>query len=388
MARKRIFLVAGHDYEHSGVSFRALCNNRMERLKKTHPDAIFVIYDVSAGEVATFKPRFILLKNKKPAWVETRDTTRFKPVTRKNYSRSRPDHPYRFDSHPAGIMSITDIYNDIIALGSNEDTRGTLAELSIFSHGWFGGAILVNSNDPFSDEPDPKRDPEKRDPDDKDSRPKDFHPKNISSDKLKTLRAAFTQDAICRLWGCSFADIFFYVVHKTIQSSRYRKTRPQDLKDSDVFTYRFTQREAEEAYDQAPSFFPKPVEVEVLVNKKKVKKKKFELSFERTLKQTKDFLRNGFSRTYAQRLATATGRPCFSAYLGTYSDYEAHQGATLPLMLIPRKSPPYVDDFTRVIQFYKDVMKIPEDPESRGYGTYMPSPQTPGAVPFTSAPAP
>ncbi len=366
MANERILLVAGFDYALSGVNFRTIVNNRKKRLLKTYPDAHVTIYDVAAGEVFTSEqPPTPPKKKKKPARVEATDSATFKAVTKKNYSGADPDHPHTFDTSPAGVISITDIYKAIIAVGADKATKGTLVEFSIFSHGWYGGAVLVNSNDTSPTVT--------RDPDDKDTRTHDFNPANVSKAELASFKAAFAADGICRLWGCSFTKSYFQVVHKTLKSPKYRKTKPADLKDTDVFTYEFTQEQAEAFYDEDTTFFPQPVEEEVVIKKKKVKRMKWELTFKRTLKQVKAFLKDGIKETYAQVLATAAGKTCYSAFLGTYADYESNdKKAVLPLMIVPRKVPPYADDFTKIIQFYKDVMKIPEDPESRGYGTYTP----------------
>ncbi len=365
MANERILLVAGYDYAQSGVDFRPIVNNRKARLLKTFPDATVIIFDVRAGEVVTSEqPPTPAGKKKKPARTETKDTTTFKGVTKKNYSGADPDHPHTFDTNPTGVISITDIYQAIINLGAAKDTKGTLKEFSIFSHGWKGGAILVDSNDTSTTEA--------RDPDDKDTRLKDFKPKNISAADLTSFKAAFAADGYCRLWGCAFTHTFFQVISKLLKNPKYRKTKPGALKDTDEFEFEFGEDQAKDLYTQNP-FFPQPVEEEVVIKKKKVKRLKFELKFKRTWKDIKDFLDRGRQTTYAQVLATAAGKTCYAAFLGTYADYESNDPkAKQPLMIVPRKVPPYADDFTKIIKFYKDVIKIPEDPESRGYGTYTP----------------
>jgi hypothetical protein len=41
-----------------------------------------------------------------------------------------------------------------------------------------------------------------------------------------------------------------------------------------------------------------------------------------------------------------------------------------PLMVVPARAPPYDDNFTANLNFYKANLDITLDPEGRGYGTY------------------
>lgn len=347
-ANPHIILVAGFDYEFNNVSFRTLCDNRMDRLLKVFPNATFVIFDVAAGEVFKSQPSNTSSKGGRTTTV---DTKTFKPVTSKNYSVAKKGEENHFDTNPSGIMSITDVYRAIIKLGASKATRGSLGEFSIFSHGWREGAILVNSDDGSNST--------SRDPDDKDTRNKDF--KNFTADELKHFKQAFAPKGIGHLWGCSFTDIYFQLVVKTTATSKFRKTVPEKLKDTDEFELTYTQDQADNFYSDDPNFYPQP------------KKGKSRLAFKRNLKQIKTYLRTALNQNYAHVLAKASGRKCFAAYPGTSAAFEDHdKKAKLPLMLIPRRKPPFDSNFTREINFYKKVMRIPEDPEHRGYGTYSP----------------
>lgn len=58
---------------------------------------------------------------------------------------------------------------------------------------------------------------------------------------------------------------------------------------------------------------------------------------------------------------------------GTYATYQEHdKSVKLPLMIVPRKVPPYSDNFTKKIKFYTTALNLMEDPEGLGYGIYQP----------------
>jgi hypothetical protein len=85
------------------------------------------------------------------------------------------------------------------------------------------------------------------------------------------------------------------------------------------------------------------------------------------IKQRFQFFSDG---SYSAVIAKKTRVKTFGALLGTYSDYERKPPAN-PLMLIPRKKPPYNDNFTNVVNFYKTYLNQTIDPEDRGYGTFL-----------------
>ena len=92
--------------------------------------------------------------------------------------------------------------------------------MPIFSHGWRGGPILVNSSDDRMREitvPMPMGNPlvmqvpavgSTRDPDDKRGRARlDFPPHTMAAGDLVNLRKVFHADGFSWLWGCSFPRV-------------------------------------------------------------------------------------------------------------------------------------------------------------------------------------
>jgi hypothetical protein len=121
-------------------------------------------------------------------------------------------------------MSIMDVYKYIQEIGQNE--AGSIAELSIFSHGWTVGPILVNS---YEREEYQKKG--ERDPDDKDGRMnKDFFPPNMSSNDLTLFRKAFDKNAIIWIWGCAFDYLYRDILHQITESSKYKKLLLENLR--------------------------------------------------------------------------------------------------------------------------------------------------------------
>src|SRR5574341_2354276 len=69
----------------------------------------------------------------------------FKRVTRASYGK-REDGSIRFKDFQPDVMSIVDVYDFIEELGDAENAK-SLHELSVFSHAFVDGPILVNSTD-------------------------------------------------------------------------------------------------------------------------------------------------------------------------------------------------------------------------------------------------
>jgi hypothetical protein len=106
---------------------------------KAKEDLRFITMDVRTGEVEVRDVTF-------PGGKRVEAISRSKPsdpVDPANYTTSG-GHT-RFKPGQAKVMSITDIYAAVRDIGSKGPN--TLAELSVFSHGWMGGPILVDSDD-------------------------------------------------------------------------------------------------------------------------------------------------------------------------------------------------------------------------------------------------
>lgn len=337
--KKRYLFVASFDHEAYNHKLSGYCINRIKRiLKKTRganvdPSISFTLFDVKEGKIKSFD-----VSGGKRVWA---DVSTFTPVTSANYTGTK------FDKNPAGVLSITDVYEFVRNIGRTDP--GTVKELNFFGHGWHGGPILVNSKDHSSTTA--------RDPDDKDGRgSKDFRSPNMNATALSELSSAFAADGFTWLWGCVFAAAPFQVLHRLLKNRKYRNGT---LKDGDLIELKFSQQHAVQFFAQVPSFFPA-----------QRADGSFPLSFFRSLIDIKDFCQLMIDNSYCKKIAAATNRKCFGALPGTYSDFE--KTSNLPLMLVPRRSPPYSDNFIAYTNFYKRHMAVSLDPEGRGYGEHKP----------------
>ena len=338
--KKQYLFVASFDHEAYNHKLSGYCVNRIQRIlgktrgATTDPLISFTLFDVKEGKIKTFD-----VSGGKRVWNTVKT---FTPVTGANYTGKK------FTTNPAGIMSITDVYEHLRNIGKTD--RFTVQELNFFGHGWHGGPILVNSKDTVSGPA--------RDPNDKDGRAsKDFRSPNMDATALSELGAAFSGDGFTWLWGCVFTAAPFQVLHRLFQNRLYQTGK---LKDGDMVTLKgFSKAQAELFFEKTPSFFP-------------VRRGDgtFALSFDRSFKEIKDLCQLMIDLSYCKSIAAATKRKCYGALPGTYSDFE--KAVRLPLMLVPTKVPPYDDNFTAYLNFYKKHLGIALDPEGRGYGEHVP----------------
>ncbi|WP_296224239.1 hypothetical protein [Ralstonia sp. UBA689] len=352
MFKKQVVLVAGFDYEFNGLDFNKLCRHRAKRLFAANPkDQLRVtLFDIGAGTVTQNE----INAKKQRNW---KTLSKFTPVSKSNYSKVVAGHENAFDQNQSGIMSITDVYAFIQKIGAGKEA-GTLKELSVFSHGWMGGPVLVNSFDGTASGS------SQRDANDKDARSdKDFVAPTMPSAALANFRKAFDTSAIVWTWGCSFAKAYNMILHTLFNTSQYKQIPRGKVKPADMFDLEFTEdlgkSDGKERFDEIRGMLkggklqagsPRSYQVSV--------------SFQTIL----DLYRSDLRDTYSAKIASASKRTTYGALLGTYADIE--QGPQDFLMLIPRKVPPYADDFTRVVNFYKHYLGIAIDPEDRGYGTF------------------
>ncbi len=373
MFTKQIVLVAGFDYEltpsgrEGGAGFAARCQRRMDRLIKRFPKEKLkiTIFDVSAGTVRTSEIDDV---SKKRQWTTpTKNDSSgkivpmsFNPVSgANNYDPKDKRRERAFVRNPRGVMSIEDVYQFIIEIGDGKEA-GTLIELSLFSHGWVGGPILVNSRDELGD-------PDARDPDDKDARfRKDFNTTNIGTIEMSLFKKAFAANGIVWVWGCSFAYAFRTLFATLFATNKYKTTSPGKLKDTDIIPLDFTEDTSVEsgpiAFDGLLSLLPGGTQS----MRGKSRRYKVTVTFQLLKERIRDFLKTGI---YATAVAKAAGVNTIAALVGTYADYEKNGDK---LMLIPRSAPPYDDDFRREMFFYTMYLGMTLDPENRGYCVYLP----------------
>ncbi len=306
-------ILVGFDYQGGGVDFAGIARNRQARLVATNPGLTVTTMDVGAGTTAVSSVATV--KGKPVRSVTTTQT--HSAVSAANYSTGLGHHTL-FDRSEAGRMSITDLYTAVQRVGAAKSTAGGLVEVSVFSHGWMGGPILVNSED--------NRDGAERDPADKDARVrKDFATPNVTVAQLAAFKAAFAPGAFWWNWGCSFTSAYRQVTHRFINTPVYRRTPAGKLKDTDKIPFEFTQEMAQDFYEADAVFFPQGKQAA----SKGVQKFK-DLVFERTVRQVKDFFLRGVHRSYHSALAGSrrSGPRRLPGHLcGLRVQRQAHQAA-------------------------------------------------------------
>jgi hypothetical protein len=107
-------VMAGFDYQGGGIDFAGIAGNRRTRLIAAHPDITVTTMDVRAGTTA------VSAVAPDPTGKPVRTVTSTKThneVSAANYSRGLRHHT-RFDTDPAGRMSITDLYAAVRAIGT------------------------------------------------------------------------------------------------------------------------------------------------------------------------------------------------------------------------------------------------------------------------------
>ncbi|MGW1273424.1 hypothetical protein [Streptomyces sp. NPDC002491] len=355
---KQYVLLSGADYKGENVTFRVLCDNRRKQL--TQAGAVgtplkFTIFDLQAGQVAVTRVTFGGGRR-----VETTTSEQlFGKVTPASFeTRAAPGRPVRrrFKNGQTSVMSITDVYEAIHRIGAEEP--GTLAEFSVFSHGWEDGPILVNSDDDRTSRlfvrdgvPGPPREEDivvpagMRDPDDKDARPAlDFIAPSMDEVKLAQFRKAFAKDGRVWLWGCAHRQELDQILGKIERNAAYRAT---SVPDDTPFT--FTNfNDLEVAYIQwflrpLTGIFPDPRAITL------------------KWKHLRYFLCLANQSTYAAAIANAAQVSTFAAPMGTGAIYEG-----------PGKLMAVDPGHARHATLYRSHLGFTFDPEGHGYARFAP----------------
>jgi len=355
MAIQHVLLVAGFNYENlKNPVFLQCSNNRMARLlgkAKSSDDMVFTLFDVGGGVIQQSR---VDPATKKRSWTVLQN---FTAVTKANYSKFVTGEENRFDTNPKGVMSITDVYKFVQSIGAGAE-KGTVIELSFFSHGFMGGPILVNSDDHSSS-------PTQRDDNDKDGRQvKDFIAPTMDEKALANFRAAFASPGLVWIWGCVFFTALNLILSQIFKSSKFKTTAPGKLKDADQFALDFSE-------DAKTPTLDDPFNTVVRILGGTPPKKSFKKTV--SLLEIKTILDNKMTDAYAAAISRVmpSGVTIFAALPGTGTDYEElDKTVRLPLMLVPRRSPPYSNDFSRTVTFYKTYLDSTLDPENRGYGAF------------------
>lgn len=346
--KKYVILVAGYEYNSGGTNFAIFADNRRKFILQNNPswnndaEVVFVRFDVKTGKLERN-----VFDGRQRKWEQE---TSFEAINRRNHYNGK-----KFKQQDTNVISITDAYHYIINIGNTEP--GTVREFSILGHGWQGGPVLANSyeRDEFEFGGSNQR---LRDPFDRDGRIKDYFSSNMVNADWRNFKKAFSEDGCIWVWGCVFTRAYFNTLHIIMKTQEFKQKTLGRHVDSDTFNISVNSSFVQKYYKYDRQFFPENDNVR---------------TFTRTLADVKRFLKKGMVNSYAGRTTLDTGIECRAGYLGTYSTFERSSlGRVIQnrVMVIPRSQTVYSDNFTKVINFYKSYLSIPEDPESRGYARY------------------
>jgi hypothetical protein len=260
-----------------------------------------------------------------------------------------------FKDNQPGVMSIRDIYRAILAIG--KDDPNSLIEVSIFSHAFYKGPILVNSmDDGFvlvrgmppgvpQDERIPL--PEGlRDPDDKDGRGfKDFVMPNMTPAEAVMFRAAFNARGYFWVWGCNFPKMINRVLSLVEKHPKYSSS----IADDQILTFSNLHRDQIESFVGLNDFFS-------LDLTQLIRTRKCAIPF----RAVKEALFAGTSASYVYQLSSVMRVRAIGALYGTWAEF---WGGSPKLMAIN-------GDTLRHVEFYKRHFNYKTDTEGRNYGVF------------------
>jgi hypothetical protein len=357
---RRYLLCAALDAAHLASDlFMGYCRTRAVQLGASAPrgeDLQFDIYEFRTGKVHT---RTITWSSGQPT-ERVSSKARFAAVTRQDFEkRDLADgevDEHAFKDGRTNVMSVTDIYDTIVSLG--RDTPNTLEEVSIFSHAYLEGPILVNSYDDrrvrmperlrlsSSDGEFRNIQGSERDPDDKDCRAQlDFVAPTMPTDRLKQFRAAFSPRGRIWIWGCNF-DIKANMLLSVVQRNIAGRT---DLGDDSLLRFRNLNKEQMSAFAEFNSNLKLDLD-------KLFQTRGCDVSFGRIRRSMWDKI----TASFVYHAARAAGVPAIGAIYGTYASFD--QGSP-KLMSISA-------DTARNVAFYRNYFGFKTDSEGRNYGVF------------------
>lgn len=193
MARDNHIMLVGHNYDNHRLDFSIYAKERCRQLiasTRRGRDVLVQLMDVGAGTTTLTS---VVWKDGLSK-TSTLSRQNHDPVTKSSYDRDGS-----FKANQPRVMSITDLYDEVRRIGEAEPS--SLCEVSIFSHAYYQGPILVNSNDRLSITGSPGG-LGLRDPNDKDARAgKDFSV--MSEAQLSKFSRAFSPTGLVWVRGCN-----------------------------------------------------------------------------------------------------------------------------------------------------------------------------------------
>jgi hypothetical protein len=385
---KLLILVAGHEYSTKKLDFDVMCTHRAQEIVDELRDALiakktglavtppvtlrFLRFHFTTGTIEVFDHdvddrggKTETVKWAPISSITTGDTFDPNSFCTKRTLRAvkSSDYPSTGEEYPAFIstgtdadqvMSIVDVYE---AVQGAPD--GSILELSIFSHGWRGGPILVNSDEASGTPAD------KRDRTDKDGRAaKDFLTNmgdGSTDDNLSLFSASFDKNGFFQVWGCQFEKPALHVLNLAYYrhlrkgdalGKTFRKNGAVDDTTSFDLDYSDWVDDYDE-YDPHDPFFPTSSTT---------------TEFSATFLDIKKFIARRCSQAYIFVAAQNTKVLCLGAVPGTEGDDEKTKHYNL--MQVCRKMTRTSEcpvGFAPYLEFYRVYVGINNDPK-RGYG--------------------
>jgi hypothetical protein len=330
---------------HDSTNFMLFCKARRTYLAKKFPDMVFVFFEFETGRVLQAEG----------GTEDGKEVNKFSPITCKdNYNECR-----EFRLNPTDRLSITDVYKRVEAMGAPKSKEaGTLYELSIFSHGYFEGPVLVNSFDEGVGTG--------RGSMDKDGRyKKDFVPPTMEKEDKRAFRAAFASDGYIWLWGCDATGVYHGVFEAMKRTPLFHQKKIDKWQDADNFSLNFPDsKDGRTACDHLHLF---------LKDKKSFAKDGGKIDV--ILRRLREYFRDAIADTYAAKIAAAAGVRTYGASPGTWASVimTGKQNNLMHVRMSPEEILKYKgEDFSNFIAFYEKHLSLKEDPETRGYGTFLP----------------
>jgi len=406
---KFFILVAGHEYTDKGLDFDVMCTHRAQEQIDTlnvaakAKDATslvaapatlrFVRFRFTTGEIQVIeyelgakggKTVSLTQKSWKPLSSIT-DSTEYNPaafvttrvlreIKDSDYQTAAHQYPTFKSGHAQDdVMSITDVYESV-----QRAPDGSVVELSIFSHGFDDGPILVNS-DEVSGTP-----AEKRDPFDKDGRAaKDFLPDMGDGSGVVNHRdhfaSSFDAKGFIQVWGCNASQAPNKVVNQAYSRRRRQKDKiGKDLaagkaiaNDANIdfdFSGGGDEQTFREAHYKEDAFFPHDSSGNADPTVE---------TFTRTFLQIRQYVARQVDGCYMYQAASKTGVKGFGALPGMEGDDERTKKYNL--MQVCRKQSPnphHLDPdklecpngYEPRMRFYENVNYVGIGFNSRGYG--------------------
>lgn len=138
----------------------------------------------------------------------------------KNYETiGSVNYPYTdnkdfYFNQKTGYITKNTIYDLIIAIGTSNP--GQLKDVSIFSHAYYAGPILVNTYEVGSSEYDDYK------LDDTNYEDVDFRKDDVTNIDATKFKAAFSSNGMVKIWGCNSDAHINYFVKKILASPTYK----------------------------------------------------------------------------------------------------------------------------------------------------------------------